>query len=253
MSSFEELALVYDAAIDWEPRLARELPFLLKLMEKKKEGRILDLACGSGRHAVALAKKGFLVTGLDNSTEMIRTAAKNSKMANVTVQLLVADMVDVEKVVEGPFDLILCLGNSLALLPRFKALQRTIASIYSLLSEDGVFVAQILNFTEIRKTGFQFFPLRKGRLPSGVEVIFARFFAPITNTETATLVLSAFLKQPEGWITEIATQQVLQLNDGIFDELFRTAGYSKWKFFADYEQTPFESDIHRNLILVARH
>jgi len=252
MSSFDELALVYDATVEWNSRISRELPFLLKLMEEKGKGRILDLACGSGRHAIALAKKGFLVMGIDKSVEMIKAAIKYSEIANVNVHFLVADMVDVDRVVEGPFDLILCLGNSLALLPRLKELRRLVASIYSLLGKNGVFLAQILNFTEIRKTGFQFFPIREGRLSSGVKVIFSRFFAPIDNTETVSLILSAFMKQPEGWMAEMAAQQVLQLNDAILDETIRKSGYSEWEFYSDYEQNPFQSESHRNLILLAR-
>ncbi|MFX1563290.1 MAG: class I SAM-dependent methyltransferase [Promethearchaeota archaeon] len=253
MSSFEELALIYDASIDWDSRLARELPFLMKVLEKKKKGRILDLGCGSGRHAIALAKKGFSVIGLDTSIEMIETAVKHSRETDVSAEFLVSDMADAEKVVEGPFDLILCLGNSLALLPQYEVLHRTISSIHSLLREEGVLVSQILNFTEIRKTGFRFFVLREGCLASGEKVIFSRFFVPVINTETVSLVLSAFIKQPGGWVTKITTQQCLQLDGSILDNLFRTVGYSKWDFYSDFKQNPFDSEYHRNLILVARH
>lgn len=55
-------------------RTAREVNFLIKNIPLKKNYRILDIACGDGRHAVGLAKKGFLLTGLDYSSFMLRRA-----------------------------------------------------------------------------------------------------------------------------------------------------------------------------------
>ncbi|MCX6707404.1 MAG: class I SAM-dependent methyltransferase [Candidatus Woesearchaeota archaeon] len=44
----------------------------LKLMKKEKVKRVLDLGCGTGRHAVLFAKKGFEAYGMDNSEEALR-------------------------------------------------------------------------------------------------------------------------------------------------------------------------------------
>ena len=51
--------------------------------------RILDLACGKGRHAAFLAEKGYEVTGIDLSGESIRTA---KKMESERLRFEVADM-----------------------------------------------------------------------------------------------------------------------------------------------------------------
>ena len=76
MTSFDNLALVYDNTIDWTARLNRELPFLLSLLNDPKQSRVLDVACGSGHHSIALGEKGAEVIGFDSSEAMISAARK---------------------------------------------------------------------------------------------------------------------------------------------------------------------------------
>src|SRR5262245_32659226 len=51
--------------------------------------RLWDIACGKGRHAIALNKKGYEVTGTDLSKNNIREALHNS---NATLEFYVHDM-----------------------------------------------------------------------------------------------------------------------------------------------------------------
>ncbi|NBX51142.1 class I SAM-dependent methyltransferase [bacterium] len=60
-----------------DERTEREVQFILSYAEKVHAKRILDIACGDGRHAWALQKRGYEVTGIDSSRDMI--AAANEK------------------------------------------------------------------------------------------------------------------------------------------------------------------------------
>ena len=51
-----------------------DMPKLVKLLKKYKTKKILDLGCGPGRHLIYLAKKGFDVSGLDNSETALKMA-----------------------------------------------------------------------------------------------------------------------------------------------------------------------------------
>ena len=126
MTTFDDFAFIYDGAIDWETRLGRELPFLLSHIPQAKRPRILDLACGSGRHLVALASRGLRVVGLDKSPTMIATAKQMANRAEVEVDLVIGDMVDASKLVKGHYDEIICIGNSLALLESLNALKQVL-------------------------------------------------------------------------------------------------------------------------------
>ena len=54
------------------------------------QGRVLDLACGPGRHSVALARRGFRVTGVDRSRFFLERARANGREAGVEVVPVIA-------------------------------------------------------------------------------------------------------------------------------------------------------------------
>ncbi len=62
-----------------------------------KEGRVLDLACGPGRHAIELAKRGCQVTGVDRSPFLISQAKKWARAADVEVEWVQQDMRSFER------------------------------------------------------------------------------------------------------------------------------------------------------------
>ena len=65
---------------------------LLEFLPKKDHADWLDLACGNGRHAIYLAKKGFKVTGLDLSPNAIQHAKNTSNELGLNVEFDVHDM-----------------------------------------------------------------------------------------------------------------------------------------------------------------
>ncbi len=64
----------------------------IRALSKLERGDVLDLACGPGRHAVALAKAGFRVTGVDISPSLLEKAASLAQAQNVDVEWVQADM-----------------------------------------------------------------------------------------------------------------------------------------------------------------
>ncbi len=59
---------------------------------RRPRGGLLDLACGTGRHAVEFARQGWDVTGVDYSDDLLDEARGNAKRAGVHVRLLAQDM-----------------------------------------------------------------------------------------------------------------------------------------------------------------
>lgn len=62
-----------------------------KEINKDKNFKILDIGCGTGRHAIELAKRGYNVTGIDLSPSMLEKAKENAKKADVNIYFNVAD------------------------------------------------------------------------------------------------------------------------------------------------------------------
>ena len=68
-----------------------EIDFFLSLFPISPGASILDMGCGTGRHSVELAKRGYKVTGLDLSSGMLNEAKKKAEAAGVEVEWIQAD------------------------------------------------------------------------------------------------------------------------------------------------------------------
>ncbi|MFX1482159.1 MAG: class I SAM-dependent methyltransferase [Promethearchaeota archaeon] len=252
MSSFDTVALAYDDAIDWKARLAREMPFIISRLGDPRGKHVLDLACGTGRHSVALALQGAETVGIDNSEVMISRAIDHASSNGVSSTFLLGEMKDLSSIVTGTFDLAICLGNSLALLDSFSDLEEVLSSVYSSLSKDGIFIAQVLNFQEIHKTGFRFFPQKGGRMATGEEVVFSRFYEHSDPPRSSTLVMSAQIKIKGEWTSRISTQKVLNLTSDLLMHHLAQTGFGETKFYSDYSESLFVGSDDRNLVIYSR-
>ncbi len=68
-----------------------EVDFLVSLLNGEQEFNILDLGCGTGRHALELSRRGFQVTGLDLSSDLIDQARTKARQENLPVKFLEED------------------------------------------------------------------------------------------------------------------------------------------------------------------
>lgn len=252
MSSFDDIALAYDDAIDWNARLAREIPFLLSRLGNPKGKRVLDLACGTGRHAVALTLEGAEVVGIDNSDEMISRAMKHAASNGVVSRFILSGMEEIQSLDLGEYDLIICLGNSLALLDDLSVLEGVLSSVYDALKENGVFIAQVLNFEEIHRTGFRFFPQKSGKMDTGEEVVFSRFYEHTNPPNSSILVMSAQMKVKGEWTSLVSTQQVLNLDSNLMKRFLARTGFRETRFYSDYSESLFVGSDDRNLVIHSR-
>jgi cyclopropane fatty-acyl-phospholipid synthase-like methyltransferase len=68
-----------------------EVNFILEELKLPPGSHILDVGCGTGRHSVELAKRGYKVTGIDISSGMLSEAKKAAKKARVNVEWIHTD------------------------------------------------------------------------------------------------------------------------------------------------------------------
>jgi len=87
-----------------------EVDFLVKTLEISPPAHILDLGCGFGRHAIELALRGYKVTGVDTSAELLAYAKKMAQKKHVSVSWLQQDMRKIDFLAE--FDGAICLYTS---------------------------------------------------------------------------------------------------------------------------------------------
>lgn len=68
-----------------------EVEFLIDILNLLPGASILDVGCGTGRHAVELARKGYAVTGIDLSASMLAQAREKAEAAKVEIELIQKD------------------------------------------------------------------------------------------------------------------------------------------------------------------
>ena len=83
---------------------------IASLLEIKPGESILDMACGFGRHSLALSQKGYSVTGVDLNPGFINEARKKAKELNLDVRFVCEDMLDFVEI--NGFDQIMFMYNS---------------------------------------------------------------------------------------------------------------------------------------------
>ena len=73
----------------------RETAFVVDSLGLGKDARVLDLACGHGRHAIALARRGMAVMGQDLNEGYLRKAREDAARAGVGIKTVHSDMRDI--------------------------------------------------------------------------------------------------------------------------------------------------------------
>lgn len=87
---------------------AADLAFVEHHIGVPPPGRVLDVPCGAGRHALGLARLGYRVTGVDLSEDAVARAS--AAAAGLPARFVRADMRRFP--IDERFDAIICLGNS---------------------------------------------------------------------------------------------------------------------------------------------
>lgn len=90
---FDAHAPIYNDQV-FTKNTADEVDFLLDELQLLPGNAILDVGCGTGRHSIELAKRGYAVTGLDLSLEMLSRAATAAKAEKVSVEWIRANATD---------------------------------------------------------------------------------------------------------------------------------------------------------------
>ncbi|NOY57876.1 MAG: class I SAM-dependent methyltransferase [Calditrichaeota bacterium] len=148
---YDDLAADYDNMTKFAQRLEKTKPLMEKWHSRFKFSSVLDAACGTGLHSCVLAQMGINTTGADISLQMLEKAKRNATQLGVKVEWIHSSMQDLQKHCSETFDVVFCLGNSLPHLLTKSDLENTLTNFAALLNNNGIFVAQLLNYERLLK------------------------------------------------------------------------------------------------------
>ncbi len=114
------------------------LPSLLEKYSLPQSGKLLDLACGEGAFLEGMLQRGWQITGLDQSSEMLRLAEERLKLTGQPYRLIHDDMRNLP--LENEFDLITCWYDSMNYLLELTDLENVFARVFRALKTKGGFL-----------------------------------------------------------------------------------------------------------------
>jgi SAM-dependent methyltransferase len=97
------------AEMAWTERTESEIKRALTMLRPKGGERILDLACGTGRHSLELLRQGFSVVGVEIGQELVEIARKDAEEQGLEAEFIQADLRELS--FEGEFDVVLNLND----------------------------------------------------------------------------------------------------------------------------------------------
>lgn len=118
----------------------------------KKNHKILDLCCGTGRYLIPLTKSKFQIDGIDFSAGMINQAKKYAKREKVKIKIEQGDATSINRN-DLSYDVVLLLGDSLGSIPGKANRQKVIDETYRILKSNGNLICMVGN----RNANFKFF------------------------------------------------------------------------------------------------
>jgi SAM-dependent methyltransferase len=246
---YDTLSADYDRFVDWQARLAHELPAFERLFEEQGVRRVLDAACGTGHHAIALARRGYRAAGADLSAQMIAQARRNAAEADAPVEWAVAGLGELAAAFEGQFDAALCLGNSLPHLLTQEAVAAALADLAALLQPGGLLVVQNRNYDRVWLRRERFMPPTAHR-HGDEEIIFFRFMD--FHPETMTFNMARLWRTTNGWDFRVDATELRPVFRDELEIALQEAGFRTAGFYGDYGFSPFDAEISADLVAVAR-
>jgi glycine/sarcosine N-methyltransferase len=248
---YDRLARVFDLMTDWQKRLTLEMPFLQRNLDQQGARSVLDTACGTGWHAIALAQKGYQAAGCDASPQMVERARANAAEGQVDVRFEVADFNRLD-VFREIFDALLCLGNSLPHLLSQEELVKALRQMRGRLHEGGVLILHNLNYDMRLQKKPRFFAAN-----GKADAIVWRFadYGP----EFITFHTALFERKMEdakeetiSWSVQVNSTLQRPLLQKDLDEALDRAGFGTIQHFGGLDGPSFEKEKSGDLVIVAR-
>ncbi|MBN1447881.1 MAG: methyltransferase domain-containing protein [Bacteroidetes bacterium] len=227
---YDALAADYDAMTQFDQRLEKQLALFAKI--GRLPGHAVDMGCGTGVHAVALAQLGWDVTAVDVSAEMLERARGHAKRHGRDIRFLQGDFLQPLPVAST--ELLLCLGNSLPHLPSREALGNVLTYWRTLLATKGRVIIQLLNYERILAEQERIVNIRRER-----ERIIVRFYDFLPDAlQFNILTIIERTSSPEH---SLRSTRLIPFTGADIESAAADAGFSECQIAASIEGTPVEA------------
>ena len=220
----------------------REVDFVVRQLELPPASRILDLACGHGRHSLELARRGFAVTGQDLSPTFLEAAERQARQENLKIEWTCRDMRDVSYSVQ--FHAVLCLFSSFGYLPTDDDDQKVLDGIALALEPGGRLLLDVRNRDRILQN---YRSTRRDEFPNGTVLTSTSSFDLITGRNTENYLRQTADGRSQSMVASVRLYTPPELNS-----MLRRAGLALRTVFGSYDSSAFTLDSKCCLVLAQK-
>ena len=208
---------------------------LIDYLQIPKGSKLIDIACGKGRHAKYFNKKGMDVVGVDLSQNSINTAKKDE---NKNLQFSVHDMR--ENYQENSFDVVTNLFTSYGYFENNKDEQKAINAMANNLKKEGILIIDFMNTKKVIAN----LVLNEQKMINNIQF-------DITRQVKDGFILKD-IRIIEGKEQQQFQEKVKAITLADYSEFITNAGLKIIDIFGNYKLDNFDEEISDRLILICK-
>lgn len=208
---------------------------LLQKLELNKDLKLIDLACGKGRHSIFLNSLGYDVTGVDLSPKSIAGA---KKAENTRLRFEVQDLRNLPYT--SGFDVALNLFTSFGYFDSDDTNRRVISQVHKILKPGGLFVIDFMNVHVVLQN----------LVPHEVKTVEGITFEISKRLEDGKIIKRIGFSDRDKHYR--FNEEVQALSEDDFRDMLVSGGFELQSLFGNYRLEPFDKHSSDRLILVAR-
>jgi SAM-dependent methyltransferase len=200
--------------------------------------KILDMACGAGRHAIIFARKNFDVTAVDLSESLLAIAKKNADDENLNINFVHSDIRNFKS--DDKFNLVLNLFTSFGYFESDEENFAVLQKAYDLLTDDGFFVLDFFNSYFLQQNLVESSEENLG------EVKIHQFRKIKENRVTKKIVITK-----NGNLSQFEESVRMFTKDELVNAI-QNIGFDIYKTFGDFLGNEFEQFTSPRLIMICK-
>ena len=215
-------------------------------------GPLLELACGSGRLLVPLAREGYELTGVDSSASMLKLAQAALEQAGVAARCTLVQEHMSKLRLGQKFRLAFIALGSFGHVCTRQEQRQTLVAVRDHLTTGGRFILDISNADVRYMEHLSGQMLHQGTWQREDGSLLSHFVSPASSLTKHLLELTHFYE--EHWQGEAVQRTVTSTHLYLFERnevelLLEEAGFEITDVYGDYELSPFEHDSPRMIFI----
>lgn len=226
-----------------EQRTQAEAEGIIRLLDLKGEEKILDVPSGYGRHSIALAKKGFNVTGVELNAVHLSEAIRTAQTTQVKPDFVKGNMIDISHKEE--FDAVINMFYSFGFFETDEENKKVLENFFNALRKGGKFLFHTdVNVPRILAGKYKEDETRS--LASGNTLRIIDKYNPEDKRIHGTWIIKGEdgKEERKDYSVRVYTKQE-------FIDLCKQVGFTDFEVYSDWNKTPYSED-SEDMIIVAK-